>query len=195
MTWLNRRDSLNDLRGFQEDFNRIFNSTLPRILQSEESLGGKWIPSVDIFENDNSIVLEADLPGVKPEDFKLHIENFKLTLSGERRFENEKQEDNYHRVERSYGTFTRVFSLPSTVSVDEVKADLRDGVLKVTLPKREEVKARQIEVTIRTEAGSNKAKSAEVQLSIPVSAVNLPEMFVIKDQASGRQARSLIFHQ
>ncbi|MBK9707417.1 MAG: Hsp20/alpha crystallin family protein [Acidobacteria bacterium] len=163
MTWLNRRDSLNDLRGFQEDFNRIFNSTLPRFMQGEESLGGKWVPSVDILENDNSIVLEADLPGVKPEDFKLHIENFKLTLSGERRFENEKKEDNYHRVERSYGTFTRVFALPSTVSVDEVKADLRDGVLKVTLPKREEVKARQIEVTIRTEAGSNKAKSAEVK--------------------------------
>jgi HSP20 family protein len=93
-------------------------------------------------------MLEADLPGVKPEDFKLSIENYKLTLSGERKFEKEQQKDNWHRVERSYGTFTRTFALPNTVNVEEVKAEFRDGVLRVSLPKREEVKARQIEVKV-----------------------------------------------
>jgi HSP20 family protein len=132
----------------QDDFNRLFTTTLPRLFNGEEVLSGSWSPRVDISETENSIVLEADLPGLKPEDFKLSIENFKLTLSGERKFEEEKKGENWHRVERSYGSFARTFSLPNTVSVEEVKADFKDGVLRVTLPKREEVKARQIEVKI-----------------------------------------------
>jgi HSP20 family protein len=132
----------------QGDFNRLFTTTLPRLFNGEEVLSGSWSPRVDISESENSIVLEADLPGLKPEDFKLSIENFKLTLSGERKFEEEKKGENWHRVERSYGSFARTFSLPNTVSVEEVKADFKDGVLRVTLPKREEVKARQIEVKI-----------------------------------------------
>jgi HSP20 family protein len=132
----------------QDDFNRLFTTTLPRLFNGEEVLSGSWSPRVDISETENSIVLEADLPGLKPEDFRLSIENFKLTLSGERKFEEEKKGENWHRVERSYGSFARTFSLPNTVSVEEVKADFKDGVLRVTLPKREEVKARQIEVKI-----------------------------------------------
>jgi HSP20 family protein len=83
-----------------------------------------------------------------------------LTLSGERRFENEAKRDNYHRVERSYGSFTRTFTLPSTVNVDEVKADFNDGVLRISLPKREEVKARQINVSVKTEANGVKVATA-----------------------------------
>jgi HSP20 family protein len=118
---------------------------------------------VDIYEDENSIVLEADLPGVKPEDFKLSIENYKLSLSGERKFEREQKGENYHRVERSYGSFTRTFALPSTVNVDNVKAEFKDGVLRVTLAKREEVKARQIEVTVKTDVNAGKAKAAETK--------------------------------
>jgi len=157
MTRIVRRDPFNELRGLQDDFARLFNTALPRFLSGEEVLGGTWTPSVDIYEDKNAIVLEADLPGIKPEDFKLSIENYKLSLSGEHKFEKEEKSENFHRVERSYGSFTRNFTLPSTVNVDEVKAEFKDGVLRVTLPKREEVKAREIQVAV-TEAG--KAKTA-----------------------------------
>jgi len=143
-----KRDPFSDLKGIQEDFNRIFAGGLPLIFSGEEVLSGVWSPRVDIFEDQNSIVLEADLPGVKPEDFKLSIENFKLRLSGERKIEGEKQNENWRRVERRYGSFTRTVALPTTVNVDEVKADFKDGVLRVTLPKRDEVKPRHIEVRI-----------------------------------------------
>ena len=161
MSWMIKRDPFNELRNFQEDFNRLFSSKLPRLFNSEEGLfGGSWAPSVDIYEDRNSITLEADLPGLKPGDFNLSIENYRLTLSGERKFEEEKKGDNWRRVERSYGGFTRVFSLPSTVNVDAVNAEFKDGVLRVTLPKREEVKARQIQVT---GADAKSAKAAEAK--------------------------------
>ncbi|MFN0087136.1 MAG: Hsp20/alpha crystallin family protein [Blastocatellia bacterium] len=148
-----KSDPFHELKSAQQDFGRLFGGAFPRIFMGEEVLSGSWSPQVDIFEDENSIVLEADLPGIKAGDFKLSIENFKLTLSGERRFEKGAKSENWHRVERSYGSFTRTFSLPSTVNVDGVKADLRDGVLQVTLPKREEVKARQIQVEVKSEGG------------------------------------------
>jgi HSP20 family protein len=158
MSWIVKRDPFSDWKGLQDDFNRIFNTALPRLFNNEEVLSGNWSPRVDIFEDENTIVLEADLPGLKPEDFKLSIENFKLTLNGERKFENEQKGENWHRIERNYGSFTRSFSLPNTVSVDDVKADFKEGVLRVTLPKREEVKARQIEVKIGDTAKTISAK-------------------------------------
>jgi HSP20 family protein len=157
-----RRDPFGELRSIQEDFNRIFNSALPRVVGKEEGLmRGNWAPSVDIYEDQNAIVLEADLPGLKAGDFKLTIENNSLTLSGERRFDREEKGENWHRVERSYGSFTRIFTLPSTVKVDEVNAEYKDGVLRVTLPKREEVKARQIQVQVRADAAGAKAAEAK----------------------------------
>lgn len=151
MSRMMRRDSFNEFRGLQEDFNRLFGARLFSGLGGEETLSGNWSPRVDIFEDQNTIVVEADLPGVKPEDFKLSIENYKLTLSGERKFENESKGENWHRVERNYGSFTRTFTLPSTVNVEGVAADFKDGVLRVTLPKREEVKARNIQVQVKSE--------------------------------------------
>ncbi|MCI0337769.1 MAG: Hsp20/alpha crystallin family protein [Acidobacteria bacterium] len=156
-----RRDPLSELRGIQDDFNRLFSATIPRLFSGEDVLSGAWAPKVDIYEDQNSIVLEADLPGLKAEDFKLSIENYKLTLSGERKFEREEKGENFHRVERSYGNFTRTFTLPSTVSVDDVNAEFKDGVLRVTLPKREEVKARQISVSVKDVASGSKVKTAE----------------------------------
>ena len=160
MSWMIKRDPFGELRNFQEDFNRIFSSTLPRLFNGEEGLlGGNWAPNVDIYEDQNSITLEADLPGLKPGDFKISIENYRLTLSGERKFETEKQGDNWRRVERSYGSFTRTFSLPSTVNVDAVNAEFKDGVLRVALPKKEEVKARQIQVTVTDAKGVKVAEA------------------------------------
>ncbi len=162
MTWMIKRDPFNELRNIREDFNRIFNTSIPRFFGSEEGLlGGNWSPGVDIYEDQNAIMLEADLPGLKPGDFNLSIENYKLSLTGERKFEKEDKGDNWHRVERGYGSFTRAFTLPSTVNVDEVKAEFKDGVLRVTLPKREEVKARQIQVQVKADAAGAKVKAAE----------------------------------
>lgn len=162
MSWIVRRDPFNGVRNLQQDFNHAFSTAFPGFFSKYEDglLAGKWAPSVDIYEDQNAIRLEADLPGVKPEDFKLSIENYKLTLSGERKFERGENEDNWHRIERSYGNFTRTFTLPSTVNVEGVRAEFKDGVLHISLPKREEVKAREIQVNVTN--GGNQAKAAGV---------------------------------
>jgi HSP20 family protein len=166
-----RYDPFRDLRTLQEEVNRLFSTNLTRAFGDDEGIGrGAWAPSVDIYENKDQIVLEAELPGMKQEDFDLSIENNVITLRGERKFEKTDETDNYHRVERSYGAFTRSFTLPQTVSAEGATAEYNNGVLRVTLPKREETKARRIQVsgseagasqkTIETTAGSGKAKEA-----------------------------------
>jgi HSP20 family protein len=142
----------------------LFDTAFPQFFGPEEGLlRGSWNPAVDIYENQDTIVLEADLPGLKSGDFELSIENFTLTLKGERKFEKKSDGDNYHRVERSYGSFTRTFTLPSTINVEGVQAEFKEGVLRVSLPKREEVRPRQIEIAIKTEADANKTKTAEAK--------------------------------
>src|SRR3984893_10107563 len=142
-----RYDPFRDLRTLQEEVNRLFTGNMARAFEDEGIARGSWSPNVDIYENKDQIVLEAELPGMKREDFDLSVENNVITLRGERHFEKKDEADNYHRVERSYGSFTRSFTLPQAVSGEGVKAEYRDGVLRVTLPKREETKARRIEVT------------------------------------------------
>jgi HSP20 family protein len=161
-----RYDPFRDLRTLQEEVNRLFSTNMTRTFGDEGIARGAWAPSVDIYENKDQIVLEAELPGMKQEDFDLSIENNVITLRGERRFEKTEDTDNYHRVERSYGSFTRSFTLPQTVSSEGAKAEYNNGVLRVTLPKREEAKARRIEV-LGTEKGTkaiepttNKTKEA-----------------------------------
>ena len=150
-----RYDPFRDLRTLQEEVNRLFSTNLTRAFGDEGIGRGAWAPSVDIYENKDQIVLEAELPGMKQEDFDLSIENNVITLRGERRFEKTDETDNYHRVERSYGAFTRSFTLPQTVTAEGATAEYNNGVLRVTLPKREETKARRIQVT-GSEAGSSK---------------------------------------
>lgn len=165
-----RYDPFRDLRTLQEEVNRLFSTNLTRSF-GEEGIGrGAWSPSVDIFENKDQIVLEAELPGMSKEDFDLSIENNVITLRGERHFEKKDEGDNYHRVERSYGAFTRSFTLPQTVSSEGATAEYQNGVLRVTLPKREDTKARRIEIkgegaksapkTIDTKAESANTASA-----------------------------------
>lgn len=165
-----RYDPFRDLRTLQEEVNRLFSTNLTRAFGDEGIGRGAWAPSVDIYENKDQIVLEAELPGMKQEEFDLSIENNVITLRGERKFEKTDEADNYHRVERSYGAFTRSFTLPQTVSAEGATAEYNNGVLRVTLPKREEVKARRIQIsgtdagasqkTIETTAETKKAREA-----------------------------------
>lgn len=146
-----RWDPFRDLANLQERMNRMFEDShrgLGRANTEDWALGGSWAPVVDIYEHEGSIVLKAELPGIDPKDVDVRLENNLLTLSGERKLDNEVKQENYHRVERAYGAFTRSFTLPSVVDQEKIKADFKDGVLKVTLPKREEAKPKQISVSI-----------------------------------------------
>ena len=143
---ITRYDPFRDLRNLQEEVNRLFTGNMARTFDEEGIARGAWSPSVDIYENKEQIVLEAELPGMKRDDFDLSVENNVITLRGERHFEKKDESDNYHRVERAYGSFTRSFTLPNTVSAEGATADYSNGVLRVTLPKREETKARRIEI-------------------------------------------------
>ena len=105
-----------------------------------------YVPSVDIFETDNEVVVKAEMPGMNANDIDVRLENNVLTLKGERHFEKEAKEENYHRIEREYGTFNRSFALPRTVNGDKVSAEYRDGILKIVLPKKEETKPKAIKV-------------------------------------------------
>jgi HSP20 family protein len=158
-----RYDPFRDLRTLQEEVNRLFSTNLTRGF-GEEGIGrGAWNPSVDIYENKEHIVLEAELPGMNRDDFELSVENNVITLRGERQFEKKDETDNYHRVERSYGSFTRSFTLPQTVSADGATAEYRNGVLRVTLPKREETKARRIKISGEGIATSTKTIEAKAE--------------------------------
>jgi HSP20 family protein len=150
-------DPFRDIRTLQDEMNRLFSGTFSRGSQ-DEVLRGAWSPSVDIFENKNEIVLEAELPGMKAEDVNISIENNVLTLHGERRFEKKDESDNFHRVERAYGSFSRSFTLPPTVSSENANAQFENGVLRLTLAKREEAKPRRIEI----KAGSGNAQAKTI---------------------------------
>lgn len=133
---LTQWDPFAELNRLQEDVNRWFYT-------------GKNLtfrPSVDIFEDAESIQISAELPGMKPEDVKVHVENGVLSLSGERKLEREDKREGYHRVERSYGMFTRSFSLPDSVDADSVHAEMKDGVLRLRLAKRQKPQPKRIEV-------------------------------------------------
>jgi HSP20 family protein len=143
-------DRWESFRGTSPEFqlNRLFSDFFGRAMQ-EQNLT-TWAPAVDIYEGQNELVVKADLPDVKPEDLAIRVENNILTISGERKFEKKADEKNYLRVERAYGSFARSFSLANTVNTEAIKADYKDGVLTLNIPKREEAKAKQIKVNVAT---------------------------------------------
>src|ERR1700758_2356873 len=149
MANLDRWDSF---RGTSPDsqLNRLFSDFFGRATQ-EQNLT-TWAPAVDIYEGENELVVKGDLPDVKPEDLDIRVENNILTIRGERKFEKKVDEKNYLRVERAYGTFSRSFSLANTVNTEAIKADYTNGVLTLTVPKREEAKPKQIKVNVGTPA-------------------------------------------
>ena len=112
-------------------------------------LNGTWIPAVDVVEEQNIYVVKVELPGVSKDDVKITLESNILTIRGEKKAENEVKEKNYHRTERSYGSFQRSFTLPTTVKIDKIDAIYEDGILTVSLPKAEEAKPKQIEVKVK----------------------------------------------
>jgi HSP20 family protein len=131
-------ESFPGVKAFEETMNRLFS----------EPNGRPWVPPVDIRETEHELILKADVPDVKFEDIDVRMENGTLTLHGERKFEAKEEKGGWHRLERSYGTFERVFDLPDSVSAEGVKADYKNGVLTVILPKKEIAKPKQIKVEV-----------------------------------------------
>ena len=128
---------------------RLFQDSLNRMLADEPS-GRPWVPPVDILESEDALTLKADLPDIKMEDIDIRIENGTLTLKGQRKFEEVKEGKGYHRMERSYGTFVRAFTLPDSVDPEKVSADYKNGVLTVILGKKELAKPRTVKVTVHS---------------------------------------------
>ena len=153
MTTIAHLEPFRGLSNLQNQFNRIFNESFRN--QAEESALTTWAPAVDIYETPNELVVKADLPDVNEKDIDVRVENNLLTIRGERKFEKSVSEENYLRVERTYGAFSRSFSLPNTVNAEAIGAEYKNGVLTVTLPKREESKPRQVKVTV-TSANNGK---------------------------------------
>jgi HSP20 family protein len=118
-------------------------------LDSEGAAVGAWTPSVDIFEDENNFVIKLELPEIKREDVKVTLDKNVLTISGERRLENEEKRDHYHRVERNYGQFFRSFTLSPNTNVEAISAEFKEGVLRLLVPKKEEAKPKQIQVEIK----------------------------------------------
>ncbi len=145
-----RWEPFGDLTTFQEWMNRLFEDTMARLRPrwDSELAAGHWTPSVDIYEDEHELVLKADLPEVEAKEVDVRIENNTLTIKGERKAEKEVKEENYYRVERSFGSFARSFQLPNTIDTDKVKAEFSKGVLKLTMPKKEESKPKQIKVAV-----------------------------------------------
>lgn len=136
-----------EMSTLQHRINNLFNEPFLRSAGEEDDLRlGTWYPAVDMFDDDHKIVIKAELPGMDKKDIAVDIENGVLTLSGERNYDNEVKEDNYYRRERTFGKFKRAFNLPVDVDPDQIKADFKDGVLKVEVPKPEEQKPKQITV-------------------------------------------------
>jgi HSP20 family protein len=146
MSTIDRWDPFRNLSTLQEQVNRLFETSYRG--RSDNSALTTWAPAVDIYETENELVLKADLPDVNEQDLDIQIENNMLTIRGERKFDHEVKEDNYLRIERTYGAFSRSFSLPNTVNPEAIKAEYKNGVLRVELPKRAESKPRQVKVNV-----------------------------------------------
>ena len=144
MAMLSRWDPLRDLQRMQDEMGRLFDDRLTG--RTGESVG--WTPGVDIFEDEEGVTLRFELAGVDPKDVDIRFENGVLTLRGDRKLEREDKRDNYHRVELSYGTFTRSFSLPGTIDAEKIKAESRNGILTVMLPMKPEAKPKSIQVKV-----------------------------------------------
>jgi len=142
----------------QDQINRLFSDAFERT-EGESNLTA-WAPAVDISENEHELLVKADLPGIDPKELDIRVENNVLTIRGERKFEKKVDQDNYLRVERTYGSFSRSFALANTVNADGIKADYQNGVLTLVVPKREEAKPKQIKVNVASAVGAPLAAAA-----------------------------------
>jgi HSP20 family protein len=139
-----------DFFGIQREINRVFDNFVRGGMQADESFATSyWTPAVDIVEQENEYLVKMELPGVNKDEVKISLESNILTIKGEKKQEKEEKSKNLHRIERSYGSFQRSFTLPTTVKSDKIDAVFKDGVLSVSLPKAEEMKPKQIEVKVK----------------------------------------------
>ena len=144
-----RLDPFGDLMGMQNEINRLFDITLGQsAFDHAGPFDGEWAPAIDVFENDDKVVVKTELPGLSEKDIEVDILGDTLTIKGEKRKEEEKKDKHYHRVERTYGSFHRTVTLPALVESEKAKASFKNGVLEITIPKKEEAKPRQVKVDV-----------------------------------------------
>jgi HSP20 family protein len=158
---ITRWDPFRDVASLQSRLNTLFQDFNRGNSENELVSTSAFVPPVDIYEDDHKIVLKLEVPGMKQDDLDIQLENNTLTVRGERKFEKEEKEENFHRIERRYGSFYRAFTIPNTVNPDSVKADYDAGVLRIQLEKRAEAKPKQIKVAVgstapKIESGSSK---------------------------------------
>ena len=156
MTVLTRWEPFREFSTLQDRMNRLFRETYSEG-QDQSLTASTFAPAVDVYEDEHNVTLKIEVPGIDEKDIDVRIENNTLTVHGERKIEKEEKEENYRRVERQYGSFTRTFTLPTTVDTENVSATYDKGVLKITLPKKAEAKPKQIKVNV----GSEKSQALE----------------------------------
>lgn len=152
MRMLTRWEPRNEMT-FNRNLNRVFDDFFGRSLQQrgdEGSLCGNWVPAVNIVENGNGLEISVDLPGMDPKNVEVTVEDGVLSISGERSFNKEDENDTFHRVERSYGSFERRFTVPTTIDAAKIEARFKNGVMTLSLPKREESKPKAIKVKVES---------------------------------------------
>ena len=155
-----RWEPFRDLLATQYRFNRLFDETFSNFF-GEQGLGaGTWTPPVDVYETAEKLVLQVELPGVDPKDLEVRVEENTLYLKGQRKLENDVKQENYRRNERAYGSFARSFPLPSSIDPDKVQAECKNGVLTLTMPKREEAKPKTIKINVSGEKAQQVATAA-----------------------------------
>ena len=157
MTVLTRWDPFREFNTLQTQMNRLFQESYGQPGREESLTTSVFAPAVDVYEDEHNITLKIEVPGIDEKDIDIRVENNTLTVHGERKFEKDEKEENYRRVERQYGSFTRTFTLPSTVDPENIQADYDKGVLKIRLAKKAEAKPKQIKVNV----GSQKTLEAE----------------------------------
>jgi HSP20 family protein len=159
MTVLTRWEPFREFATLQDRINRVFRDSYSGASQDESLSTSSFAPAVDVYEDEHKVTLKIEVPGIEEKDIDVRVENNTLTVHGERKIEKEEKEENYRRVERQYGSFTRTFTLPQTVDTENVSANYDKGVLKITLPKKAEAKPKQIKVNVGSAAGSEKSVS------------------------------------
>jgi len=139
-------DPFRDLITLREKMNRLFEDAFTSRGEEKDLVSSAWTPAVDIFETENELILTAEVPGIDEKDIEIKIEDNTLSLKGERKFEKETKEENYHRIERAYGSFYRSFTLPNYIDQDKIHAEHENGVLRITMPKKSELKPRKVKI-------------------------------------------------
>jgi HSP20 family protein len=145
---ITRWDPFQEFSLITDRMNRLFQDTYGPSRDEKNLTTSSFVPPVDVYEDEHNIVLKLEVPGIDQKDIDIRLENSTLTVRGERKFEKEEKEENFHRVERRYGSFFRAFTLPTTVDADSVTADYDNGVLKIKLAKKAEAKPKQIKVNV-----------------------------------------------